>query len=366
MNEQNPTIYKNKNSRVKAANDKSDDQTIMTTRARIARNIAGFRFSSINNETERKEILDLVKNTFFSFNRNKGYSFYTMNKLSKTQRKLLVERHLISYEMTLKLSGKGFILRGDSSEMGKAISIMINEEDHLRIQSIIPGLNIYRSYNEISRIEKDLEKKLNFSYDKNFGYLTACPTNLGTSLRVSVIVHLPAIVVSSRVEEFIKKLSKINCTIRGYFGENSEVIGNLFQIANQVSLGKYEDQIIEEMNAICLNIIDEEKNAKDFLRQKKHENVEDSIFRSYGMLKYAKMLSFGESLELLSMLRLGLDIGVIKNIKPFDFHNLIGILGDSNILASYGKNIKLKSEDVDKIRASLIRERILKGFDENV
>ncbi|MCL5069471.1 MAG: hypothetical protein M1308_01015 [Actinobacteria bacterium] len=366
MNEQNPTIYKSKSRKTKKSGYRDVNQIILTTRARVARNIAGFRFSSINNEAERKEILDLVKNTFFSAGKNKGYSFHTMNKLSRTQRRLLVERHLVSYEMTLKLSGKGFILRGDSSEMGKAISIMINEEDHLRIQSIIPGLNIYRSYNEVMKVEKDLEKKLNFSYDKNFGYLTACPTNLGTSLRVSVIAHLPAIVVSSRIEDFIKKLSKINCTIRGYFGENSEVIGNLFQIANQISLGKYEDEIIDEMDAICLNMIDEEKSAKDFLKQNKHENVEDSIFRSYGMLKYAKMLSFRESLELLSMLQLGLDIDVIKNIKPFDFHNLIGILGDSNILASYGKNIKLKSDDIDKIRASLIRERILKGFDENV
>ena len=180
MNEQNHTIYKNKNRRAKTISNKGDDQIILTTRARIARNIAGFRFGSINNETERKEILNLVKNSFFSLSRNKRYSFYTMNKLSKNQRKLLVERHLISYEMTLKLSGKGFILRGDSSEMGKAISIMINEEDHLRIQSIIPGLNIHRSYNEVMKIEKDLEKKLNFSYDitfpeiNNYGLVLSC------------------------------------------------------------------------------------------------------------------------------------------------------------------------------------------------
>ena len=131
-----------------------------------------------------------------------------MNKLPKTQRKLLVERHLISYEMTLNFQEKDLSFAKDPSEMGKAISIMINEEHHLRIQSIIPGLNIYRSYNEVMKIEKDLEKKLNFSYDKNFGYLTACPTNLGTALRVSVIVHLPAIVVSSKVEDFIKNSTR--------------------------------------------------------------------------------------------------------------------------------------------------------------
>jgi protein arginine kinase len=274
----------------------------------------------------------------------------------------------MSSEMNTELYGKGLIVNSDPDVKNKSISIMINEEDHLRIQCIKRGLKIYESYKEIFKIEKNLEKKIRFAYDKDFGYLTSCPTNLGTALRISIIAHLPALVVSSKIEDFIKNLSKIGCSIRGFFGENSEVIGNLFQISNQISLGKYEEQIVEEMNAICLNIIEEENKAKYYLMETKPAGVEDSIYRSYGMVKYAKMLSYGESLEILSMLKLGLDLGIINNIIPFDFYDLIRLLGESNILLNFvsSKSKDVKNDEIDKIRADLIKEKILKGIDADV
>jgi protein arginine kinase len=347
---------------------KSSNQIILTTRARIARNIASHRFSSINNNAEKKDILNLVKNVFFNETKSKYHIFYSINKLTRTQRQFLIEKHLMSSEMNTELYGKGLIVNSDPDVKNKSISIMINEEDHLRIQCIKRGLKIYESYKEIFKIEKNLEKKIRFAYDKDFGYLTSCPTNLGTALRISIIAHLPALVVSSRIEGFIKNLSKIGCSIRGFFGENSEVIGNLFQISNQISLGKYEEQIIEEMNAICLNIIEEENKAKYFLMETKPAGVEDSVYRSYGMVKYAKMLSYGESLELLSMLKLGLDLGIINNIRSFDFYDLIRLLGESNILLNFvgTKSKDVKNEEIDKIRADLVKEKILKGIDANV
>jgi protein arginine kinase len=360
-------IFKNKEFERKFSRASLENQIILTTRARIARNISGISFSSTNTGEEKKMILEIVKESFFEKTNNKNkYIFYMISKLSKTQRSYLVEKHILSPEMLLKLQSKALILKYNPQNYNRSVSVLINEEDHLRIQSVLPGLNVHNTYEEIHKIEKILEKKINFSYDRDFGYLTSCPTNLGTALRLSIICHLPAIVVSGKIEEFVKNLAKIGCNIRGFFGENSDVVGNLFQISNQISLGKYEDQVLEEMDAICHNIIDEEKAARDELKVSRPIGVEDSVLRSYGMLKYAKMLTYGEALELLSMIKLGLDTDMIKGVKHFNFYELISLIGESNIVLNSFDELKMDSDEVDKVRADIVRKKILKGSDKNV
>jgi protein arginine kinase len=347
------------------------DQIILMSRTRIARNISGFRFNSISTKKEKKDILNIVKDVFYCSGCNRDYAFYNIGKLTETQRRFLLEKHILSPEMVLQLYGKGLILRLSSSYQEGAVSVMINEEDHLRMQSIMRGLSIYKTYKDVLKLEKMFEKKLSFCFDRDFGYLTSCPTNIGTSLRVSIITHLPAIVASGRIEDFVKNLTKIGCSIRGFFGENSEVVGNIFQVSNQMSLGKYEEQILDEMHAVCLNIIDAEKDATEYLKKTKPASVEDSVYRSYGMLKYARMLSYGESLELLSMIKLGQTLDILVNLNSFDFYQLISSLGESNIMLGEKNKISFnnvddKADRIDKIRAEVIRGKILKGSDNNV
>jgi len=360
MNSDTKTFLKKFNKKEDLNYIEKKEQIILTTRARIARNLSNFRFNSASSKEEKREIYKLLKEAFYSSNSKDDFKFFSVARLNKVKRFFLVEEHILSPEMLSKINGRGVIVRLGKDGFDRSLSILINEEDHLRIQSIYPGLDIGRVYMEVSNIEKDLSNRLRFAYDSDFGYLTSCPTNVGTSLRLSIIAHLPAIVAAGKIEEFIENLINIGCSIRGYYGENSDIFGNLFQISNQVSLGRYEKQIIEDMRAICLNIIDEEKDALKAIREKNEPVVEDSIYRSYGMLKFARMLSYGEALELISMIKLGQDLDIIEFVKPFDFYQLISLLGESNIILASNKDLRPGSNEVDKMRACIIREKILK------
>jgi len=365
MSKPNFFLLTSNNSVKRKFSNSNSNQIILTTRARIARNLTNHKFGSMNDNQEKKAILNLVKDTATQIKELSDYRFYATGKLTKIQRKLLIEKHLMSSEMSQRMQGKGILVKSDHSYQSyskKSVSIMINEEDHLRIQCITPGLSIQQSYLEVMKIGEKLEKRLNFAFNSTLGYITACPTNLGTALRISVIAHLPGLVMSSKIVDFIKNLSQIGCSIRGYFGENSEVAGNLFQVSNQITLGKSEKDIVEEMQAICLNIIEEEEKVKQELKTNNFVNIEDSVYRSYGMLRYAKMLSYEESLEILSMLELGLDLGVIKDVKKFNFYELAGIIGSSHIILNLKKNKNISEDEVDLIRADMIREKILKGI----
>lgn len=360
MNDSNLFLITKKFKRNKKNKGNIND-IILTTRARLARNVSNFNFSSINSSQDKNTILDMVKDAAGRIKELKNYNFYVIKKIPRVQRKLLVEKHFMSTEMNRKMNGKGLLVNFDTGSFRKVISILVNEEDHLRIQCIASGFDVEVSCREVIKIEKKLEIELCFAFDKNLGYLTACPTNLGTGLRISVIAHLPALVLISKIDDFIKNLNKIGCSVRGHFGENSDVVGNLFQISNQVTLGKSENDIIEEMKAICLNIIDEEIDARLKLKSEFPINVEDSIYRSYGMLKYAKILSYEEALELLSLIKLGLDINILDNsIDSFDFYDIINSIGNANIMLDFEKDSKISSDELDLIRANIIKKKVLK------
>jgi len=335
-----------------------NNQVILSTRVRVSRNLTGYKFNSVSTNLEKKEILNLVKSIFFDNNKNSDFEFYNISRLSKIQRQFFLERHILSPEMTYKLNFKGLILKKSKKSLDEVLSILINEEDHLKIQSIVAGLDIEKAYKNVVVMEKLLERRLKFAYDKDFGYLTSSPVNLGTALRISTAVHIPAIIISGKVEEFIKKLNKIGCMVKGFLGENSEVIGNILLVANQMSLGKYEKQFIEEMNAICLNIIDEEKEALEELKKDIPLIVEDSVMRSYGILTNARLLSYYEAIDFISMINLGIDLGLIKDVKPFNLYNLINILGDSNLIINFKLKLEPDSDELDKVRMDVVREKL--------
>ncbi len=342
----------------KGSKEEQSGQIVLSTRVRVARNLSGFKFSGFSINSEKKEILKLVKSTFFSNKKSSSYTFSNVSKLSRIQRGFFIEKHILSPEMAYKLYSKGLIFKNIDKDFNEFLSILINEKDHIRIQSVICGLNIQKAYSQVLSLEKILEKKLKFAYDKDFGYLTSSPVNLGTALKISVLVHVPGIIILGKVEEFIKKLNNIGCIVKGFSGENSEIVGNILQISNQVSLGKNEQQLIEEMNAICLNIIDEEKEAITKVKEDIPLIVEDSILRSYGMFKYAKILSYYESIELLSMLKIGIELELINDIKPFNFYNLITSLGDYGIILSKNLDLEPDSDQLDKVRMDILRKEL--------
>jgi protein arginine kinase len=250
--------------------------------------------------------------------------------------------------------------------MGKSISILINHEDHLRIQCVYPGANILKAYNEVIALERQFEKDINFAFDNELGYLTTNPANLGTGLKIAITAHLPALSINPGIADFIKNLTRVGCSISGYFGGNTDIIGNLFKIFSRKALGKSEEEIVEEMQAICLNIIDEERNIRNDLLVNDLLGVKDNVYRSYGLLKYAKILSYEESLELLSILRLGLDLKIISEVRDFDFFEIINIVSDSHIILNYEINEDITDDKLDAIRADLIRKRVLRGKDRDV
>jgi protein arginine kinase len=365
LNQKNLIFTKGKK-QIKKHSGSNRDQIVLTTRARIARNLSGYKLSGINSDAEKKEILNTVRSSFFTDKKSAGFDFYSVRKLSKIQRNFLVEKHILSPEMTFRLASKGLILKFNVENFNQSLSLLLNEEDHLRIQNVMPGLNIRKAYQEVLGIEKMLEKHLKFAYDRDFGYITSCPSNLGTAVRISVMVHIPSIIISGKIEEFIKKLNNIGCSIRGFFGENSEIVGNILQIANQASLGRYEQQIIDDMEAVCLNIIDEEKEALQAIKKNIPLIVEDSVLRSYGMLKHAKILSYYEAIELLSMLSMGIDLGLTgDDIRPFNFYDLISILGDSSIILNENMDLEPESDEIDKIRMDILRRELTADHGKN-
>lgn len=337
---------------------------ILSSRARVARNFEQFKFTVRCSSEEKREIAGFVKNCLQNNCADKKYKFFMMRGLNKSRRGILLERNLISKEMNRRLSGKGLVLT-DGNAFGY-FSIMVNEEDHIRIQSISRGFDLDGCLKKVTEAEEDIERSFVFAFDKELGYLTACPTNVGTGLRLSVMAHLPGLILSSKAAEFIKKINQIGYGIRGYEGEESEVIGNIFQIYSQRTLGMSETQLLKETKAVILNTFEEESAALKKLMKESPKMIEDNIYRSYGMIKYAKLLNFEEAIELVSMIKLGKDLEILDNIKDFDHYQLIIDLGRNHIADKIMERDKIDDEDIEVFRADYMRKKLLKGFDIDV
>jgi protein arginine kinase len=357
--EENILINQNiKNIKFKYSNDKQ--QIILNSSVSLFRNIAGYKFNSVIDKNEKDSILHLVADVKSKISLLKNYNFYNLRDIPRLQRQLLIDQKIISGSTIQKISGKAVILNSNIIDKNKLTAITVNEDEHLKIECIMPGINIFSCYKEVLKIEKNLEKKLSFSFNKNLGYLTSNPSLLGTGLKATIVAHVPAMVISTRIVDFIKNLNQTGYGVSSFFGEGNEIIGNLFQISNLITLGKNEESIIEELTAISKNIIEEEEKAKEELQSTQNFSIEDSVYRSFGMIKYAKIISFEEALELLSILKFGVDSGIIDEIKNFDFYEIINLISDSNIEINYIKNKKATLDEIDFIRACVIREKLLK------
>jgi len=328
-----------------------NDRIVMSSRVRLARNLRDFAFPGWAKKPERVKILEAVLPAVGALPEMADSFAEAMDNLTALDKQVLVERHLISREHAAKNVGSGLVLNREES-----FCVMINEEDHLRMQALRPGFQIREAWNAIDRLDSALEKKLNYAFDNELGYLTACPTNLGTGIRVSAMLHLPGLVLAEQINPIIQSVNKLGLAVRGLYGEGTEALGNIFQVSNQMTLGESETAIVERLEKVLSQIIEHEENARQTLLEKKKKNVFNHIGRAYGILANAHCISSKETMNQLSFLRLGIDIGSFPGTE----RALVDELFLTTQPAHLQKQVsdKLTAEERDLIRADMVRERL--------
>lgn len=307
-----------------------DCDVVFSTRIRLARNISGYSFCNSAEESELFQICTLLESALAEISKNKDSPLYNaaninLRQLSDIDREFLVERYLISRELAEK--AKGEELKANSSvplnlapyraivSKKETLSIMLNEEDHIRLQLINPGLQLRRSWRIINAIDDELGQKIDYAFSPGWGYLTACPTNVGTGLRASVMIHIPALAATKEGNKLLSSISDMGYAIRGIYGEGTQAIGAFYQISNETTLGQPEEDIIDRIGSIIRQIVDLERRERQLLIKKYGIKVEDKILRSYGILMNARLISSREALELLSWIRLGVSLGILPGLE---------------------------------------------------
>jgi protein arginine kinase len=327
---------------------------VISSRVRLARNLAKLPFPGWAKKSERVRILEEIKPEVDMLPAIKDGFSEQLNELTATEKQVLVERHLISREHAAKGMGSAVVINPQQT-----ISIMINEEDHLRMQAITCGLELEKTFQMIDEIDTALEAQLDFAFDEELGYLTACPTNVGTGMRASAMVHLPGLVLGEQINQVVNSVNKIGLAVRGLYGEGTEAMGNLFQVSNQTTLGEKEEQIIGRLHKVIETLIQRETQARETLLATKRTTLMDQIGRAYGILTHAYSISSKEALNLISILRLGIDLGFF----PEEGRAIINqLLMDTQ--PAHLQNLsqqKLAAEERDHLRADIVRER-LKNF----
>ncbi|MBL7151762.1 MAG: protein arginine kinase [Candidatus Omnitrophica bacterium] len=324
---------------------------VISSRIRLARNLEKIPFPHWANQSQSEQSLGQVVKTTQKVNFLKGATVFNLSELDNIDKQFLVERHLMSYEHTQKPDHKAVIV--DNEEI---VSIMVNEEDHLRMQVMQSGFNIFEAWSIINEIDDALAKELNFAFLLEWGYLTACPTNTGTGMRGSVMLHLPALVMTRAIDRVLAAIAKLSFTTRGLYGEGTQAMGNFFQISNQVSLGLSEDDIVTNINGLIRQVIDQENQARETMLSKNKALLEDRVNRSLGILKSAHIISSQETIELLSMVRLGYDLGMVKNIERSRINELFIITQPAHLQKLESK--KLSSQERDVKRAEIVRSKL--------
>lgn len=330
----------------KSIGEKND--IIISTRVRLARNISGFPFVSKLNAEGAEKIIDLVWNALKPISGD--FTIYKIHKLNPLKQQMFIEKHLISPDLTGGRLPRAVLINKDES-----ISIMVNEEDHVRIQCLSPGFSPDKSWEMANRIDDLLGESLDFAFHEKFGYLTSCPTNTGTGLRVSAMVHLPAIAVSGRISGLFSQAAQSGMTVRGLYGEGSDAQGNFYQISNQVTLGFSEEELIERFNKVVSSVCEVEQSLRKQIKQDIPAKLTDRIMRSYGAMRYAHMISGKEMLNLISDVRLGINLGIIEPIPFEKLTSLMVITMPANIS---GSSPGMNAEARDIKRAKIIKDTI--------
>jgi protein arginine kinase len=281
---------------------------VLMTRIRLARNLAQQPFPGWAKETQRRKILGECLDAVSGLPQMKRGLAVGIEDLNELEKQILVERHLISRELSHGKAGAGVVISKDQSCV-----VMINEEDHLRIQVLRAGFSFKKVWSAINALDSDLEEHLDYAFSPKLGYLTACPTNLGTAMRASTMMHMPALVISGQMEKVVRAVNQLGMAVRGLFGEGSDASGSIFQISNQTTLGETEEDIIKHLTGVLNTIIEQELNAREKLIENEATKLFDKIGRAYGILQNGFLLNSGEAMNLLSLIRLGIDLGVFPD-----------------------------------------------------
>lgn len=327
------------------------DKIVMSSRVRLARNLRGHSFPGWAKKAERVRACELMRGAVEALPGMENAFSESMEALTPLDKQILVERHLISREHAAKGAGSAMVLSKDES-----LCVMINEEDHLRMQSLRPGFQLREAYLGIDQADTGLEKRLDFAFSQELGYLTACPTNLGTGIRVSAMLHLPALVLAEQINQIIQAVNKLGLAVRGLYGEGTEALGNVFQVSNQMTLGESEQEIVERLNKVVAQVIEHEDNARASLLEKKPKMVFNHIGRAYGNLANAHIISSKETMNLLSLFRLGLELGMFPGADHALAEELFILTQPAHLQLQFSE--KLSAEERDILRADMVRERL--------
>jgi protein arginine kinase len=333
------------------------DKIVLSSRVRLARNLKGFPFPAHAKKAERTKVFEALMPAVSDAPAMATKPFAEpMDALSSNERQLLVERHLVSREHAAhaggaKGAGAGLVLNRDET-----LSVMINEEDHLRMQSLRPGLQLKQAWIAMDGLDTSLQESVEFAFSERFGYLTACPTNLGTGIRVSAMLHLPGLVLAEQISQIIQAVSKLGLAVRGLYGEGTEALGNIFQVSNQQTLGESEAEIVERLNKVVLQIIEHEENARASQLEKRPRVLMNQIGRAYGILSNAHIISSKETMNLLSLLRLAADSDLFPENPKALVDELFLVSQPAHL--QQGRTDKLDAEQRDVLRADLLRTRM--------
>jgi protein arginine kinase len=329
------------------------DKIVYSSRVRLARNLPEVPFPGHGKKADRVRVYDQLLPAIQSVPAMGGALGESLERLTPSDKQLLVERHLISREHAAKGAGSGFVLNREES-----LCVMVNEEDHLRMQALRPGLQLREAWEAIDAFDTALQERVQFAFSPQYGYLTACPTNLGTGIRVSAMLHLPGLVLSEQVSQIIQAVNKLGLAVRGLYGEGTEALGNIFQVSNQMTLGESENEIVERINKVLQQVIEHEENARAMLLEKKARVVFNHVGRAFGILSHAHTISSKETMNLLSLLRLGVDLGILPPAARPSVDELLLLTQPAHLQALFTKGEKLSAEERDSTRADVLRERL--------
>ncbi len=326
---------------------------VVSSRIRLARNLAEFPFIRKCTDSDRAAITKQVQARFEFLDESMRVEYIDVEKLSDLDRQFLMERQLISRELS---ENEG--TRGVAIDPNERYSVMVNEEDHLRIQVMRSGFDLESAWECINQLDTEIEKQVNYAFHEKLGYLTACPTNVGTGLRVSVMMHLPALVITKQIDKVFRSLQRISVAVRGFFGEGSQFMGDFYQVSNQVTLGRTEEELVHKVHEIVPVIIDYERKARDFLIKESQQDLHDDVSRALGILCTAKKISSEETMHYLSKVRMGIHLGLIKEIELPTINKLFIHTQPAHLQKLHGQ--KLGTSDRNIERASYLQKHLNK------
>ncbi|TWT50021.1 putative ATP:guanido phosphotransferase [Thalassoglobus neptunius] len=328
-----------------------ESDIVISSRIRLARNVADFTFPPRADESTRRETEALLKENIQELSTASDLKVIDVNQIDDLDRKFLVERQLISREHAESSGARSACIGALET-----VSLMINEEDHLRMQVFRSGYALESAWTQINRIDDELEERVSFAFSDEFGYLTSCPTNVGTGMRVSVMLHLPALVLTKEIQKVFQAMHKMNLAVRGLYGEGSQAMGDFYQISNQVTLGRTEEQIIQNVKRVIPDILDYERRARQALIKEDRQRLHDQVSRALGVLSSARQISSEETMEKLSSVRMGINLGLVDDIEISTVNELFMHIQPAHLQKIRGEELESTQRNV--VRAAYLRDRL--------